>query len=162
MGQGESIMQLALDTRFGPACASVAGDRLVAFAFAPSKSIEAASDPALVRAFEAAVERGEPSPLALAPAGTEFQQAVWELLRTIPAGQTRSYGWLARTLGRAGAERAVGSANAANPIALFIPCHRVVRSDGDLGGYAWGVALKRALLEAEGAFVTAQQSTLDF
>lgn len=82
-------------------------------------------------------------------AGTPFQQAVWRELRSIPAGERRTYGEVATTIGRPGAARAVASACAANPAALVIPCHRVVRADGGLGGYRWGVERKRALLDAE-------------
>lgn len=81
--------------------------------------------------------------------GTPFQQACWQALRAIPAGETRSYAQLAATVGKPGAVRAAGSANGANPVALLIPCHRVIRSDGTLGGYAYGVDIKRALLERE-------------
>ncbi|HEX8199808.1 MAG TPA: methylated-DNA--[protein]-cysteine S-methyltransferase [Isosphaeraceae bacterium] len=81
--------------------------------------------------------------------GTAFQRRVWDALRAIPVGSTRSYGDLARELGRPGAARAVGSACGKNPVALFVPCHRVVRGDGDLGGYHWGLERKRALLAIE-------------
>ncbi|PYO39277.1 MAG: hypothetical protein DMD33_19990 [Gemmatimonadetes bacterium] len=80
---------------------------------------------------------------------TAFQRRVWEALRAIPYGETRSYGAVAAAVGRAGAARAVAQACAANPVALVIPCHRVVRGDGDLGGYRWGVERKRLLLEQE-------------
>ena len=81
--------------------------------------------------------------------GTAFQQRVWEALRRIPAGETRSYAEVARAIDRPGAERAVANACGANPLAVAIPCHRVVRADGGLGGYRWGMARKRALLEEE-------------
>src|SRR6266700_2739210 len=80
---------------------------------------------------------------------TEFQQRVWQALRAIPYGETRSYGAVAEAIGHPGAARAVARACAANPVALVIPCHRVVRGDGDPGGYRWGVARKRLLLEQE-------------
>jgi len=80
---------------------------------------------------------------------TEFQQRVWQALRAIPYGETRSYGAVAEAIGQPGAARAVARACAANPVALVIPCHRVVRGDGDPGGYRWGVARKRLLLEQE-------------
>lgn len=82
--------------------------------------------------------------------GTPFQQRVWEALRAIPCGQTRSYGDLARDFGTPGAARAIGGANAANRIAVLVPCHRVIAADGTLGGYAWGVEVKRELLRREG------------
>ena len=80
---------------------------------------------------------------------TAFQQRVWQALRAIPYGETRSYGAVAEAVGHPGAARAVARACAANPVALVIPCHRVVRGDGDPGGYRWGVARKRLLLEQE-------------
>ncbi len=83
--------------------------------------------------------------------GTAFQEAVWRELRKIPPGETRSYAQIAAALGQPGAVRAVGTANGANPIAVLVPCHRVVRSDGSLGGYAGGLERKRRLLEAERA-----------
>ncbi len=81
--------------------------------------------------------------------GTAFQAAVWAALRRIPAGQTRSYAEVAAEVGSPGAVRAVGTACARNPAALVTPCHRVVRSDGGLGGFRWGLEVKRALLDAE-------------
>lgn len=81
--------------------------------------------------------------------GTAFQQRVWQALRAIPAGTTLSYAELARRLGVPTAIRAVAGACAANTLAVAIPCHRVVRSDGSLAGYRWGVARKRALLDRE-------------
>ena len=81
--------------------------------------------------------------------GTAFQQRVWKAIREIPVGMTASYGELARRIGRQSAVRAVAQACAANTLAVAIPCHRVVRSDGALGGYRWHVERKRALLERE-------------
>jgi AraC family transcriptional regulator of adaptative response/methylated-DNA-[protein]-cysteine methyltransferase len=81
--------------------------------------------------------------------GTAFQEAVWQELRRIPAGETRSYAAIAAAVGKPGAVRAAGSANGANAVAVLIPCHRVVRSDGTLGGYAYGLAIKQALLDKE-------------
>jgi AraC family transcriptional regulator of adaptative response/methylated-DNA-[protein]-cysteine methyltransferase len=82
--------------------------------------------------------------------GTAFQLRVWEALRSIPRGETRTYSQIAELIGQPQAVRAVARACASNPLALLIPCHRVVRADGGLGGYRWGVDLKRALLDAEG------------
>lgn len=92
---------------------------------------------------------GAASPLPLRPAGTPFQQAVWAELQRIPLGQTRSYADIAAALGKPGAERAVGTANGSNPIAVFIPCHRVIRADGRFGDYRWGRPRKRLLLGLE-------------
>ena len=82
---------------------------------------------------------------------TAFQRRVWEELQKIPYGQTRSYAEVARRIGRPQSTRAVAQACAANPAAVVIPCHRVVRTDGTLGGYRWGVERKRALLKQEAA-----------
>jgi len=87
--------------------------------------------------------------VALAPEGTDFQKRVWGALRRIPYGQTRSYGEVAREVGSS--PRAVGRANATNPIGLIVPCHRVIGADGSLVGYASGEKLKRWLLDFEGA-----------
>ena len=82
---------------------------------------------------------------------TAFQRRVWTALQAIPCGQTRSYGEVARQIGQPAAVRAVARACATNPVAVAIPCHRVVRQDGDMGGYRWGVERKKALLEMETA-----------
>jgi methylated-DNA-[protein]-cysteine S-methyltransferase len=88
--------------------------------------------------------------LPLAPAGTDFQQAVWTQLQEIGYGDTASYGEIARRLGKSNAaSRAVGLANGSNPIPIVIPCHRVIGADGTLTGYAGGVERKQALLEIE-------------
>jgi len=81
--------------------------------------------------------------------GTAFQEAVWRELVRIPLGETRSYAEIAAAIGRPRAARACGTANGANPVAVLIPCHRVVRSDGTLGGYAWGEEIKAELLRRE-------------
>ena len=83
--------------------------------------------------------------------GTPFQRSVWQALLAIPAGETRSYGALAKALGSASAVRAVGGAVGRNPVSVIVPCHRVVGSDGSLTGYAGGVDRKRALLALEQA-----------
>jgi methylated-DNA-[protein]-cysteine S-methyltransferase len=87
--------------------------------------------------------------LRLAPAGNAFEQRVWALLREIPYGETRSYGDLARVLGDVGFSQAVGAANGRNPIAIVVPCHRVIGADGSLVGYAGGLDRKRFLLALE-------------
>lgn len=85
------------------------------------------------------------------PHGTEFRERVWDVLRTIPAGETRTYGEVAAALGTPSASRAVGAACGANVVALFVPCHRVVGASGTLTGFAWGVETKKALLGREGS-----------
>lgn len=103
-------------------------------------------------------KRPDAAELALAPAGSDFRQAVWAVLRKLPYGKTISYGDIARTLAkRKGFEqvsaRAVGGAVAHNPVSVIIPCHRVVGSDGKLTGYAGGIDKKIKLLELEGVDV---------
>lgn len=90
-------------------------------------------------------------PFALDIRGTDFQRRVWAAMRKIPPGETASYSEIARRVGAPNAMRAVGSACGANPIAIVIPCHRVVRADGDLSSYRWSVERKVALLTREGA-----------
>jgi len=82
--------------------------------------------------------------------GTAFQEAVWRELRKIPLGETRSYAEIAAAVGQPGAVRAVGTANGSNPVSVLVPCHRVIRSDGSLGGYGGGIENKKKLLAAEG------------
>jgi len=89
--------------------------------------------------------------LPLVAHGTAFQQRVWDALREIPFGETTSYGALAVQLGSPRAARAVGSANGANPICLIVPCHRVITASGALGGFAFGLEIKEALLAHEQA-----------
>lgn len=118
----------------------------------PNARIEAGGEvmAVLLKGAVAAVEA--PSRMLDLPldiAGTAFQQAVWAELRRIPPGETRTYTQMAVAVGKPKAVRAAGSANGANPISVLIPCHRVVRSDGSLGGYAYGLDRKRALLDKE-------------
>lgn len=87
--------------------------------------------------------------LSLDLRGTAFQLEVWNALRAIPYGETRSYAALARAVDRPNAVRAVGAANGANPVSLVVPCHRVINSNGKLGGYAGGLRLKARLLDME-------------
>jgi len=80
---------------------------------------------------------------------THFQRRVWDATRLIPCGETRSYAWVAQQVGKPGAARAVGQALARNPLPIIIPCHRVITSDGKLGGFSGGVGMKKALLNLE-------------
>lgn len=97
--------------------------------------------------------------LPLAPQGTRFQQTVWQALTEIPFGVTWSYGQLARRIGNPKASRAVGLANGSNPIAILVPCHRVIGADGSLTGYGGGIGRKQWLLAHEGieAWLPAQR-----
>jgi AraC family transcriptional regulator of adaptative response/methylated-DNA-[protein]-cysteine methyltransferase len=93
--------------------------------------------------------QGDATLLPLDIEGTAFQMRVWEALRQVPSGSTLTYSQLAERIGASRAVRAVGSACAANPVALVVPCHRIVRRDGTLGGYRWGIDVKEFLLEVE-------------
>ncbi|MGO3797440.1 MAG: methylated-DNA--[protein]-cysteine S-methyltransferase [Pauljensenia sp.] len=121
---------------------------------APSLGSAPSGGAAAVRAFY----EGDPEPVSRVPVdqiGTEFQLAVWAGLRRIPPGATLTYGELAAAIGRPRAVRAVGAACGRNAVALFVPCHRVVGASGTLTGFAWGVAVKRHLLELEGVLSSA-------
>lgn len=149
------------ETPFGPAVAWLDGQgALVRLGFHAEAELQrarasgVARDDAAVRFVAeqlAQYGRGERTrfELPLAAPGTPFQREVWTALAAIPYGETVSYGALAARLGRPNASRAVGRANATNPIALVVPCHRVVGATGALTGYAGGLALKRALLDFE-------------
>ncbi len=91
--------------------------------------------------------------------GTEFQNSVWETIHQIPHGEVRSYKWIAEQIGRPKAVRAVGNATGSNPITIIIPCHRVIGSNGNLGGYGGGLERKQQLLKLEGYPVDALQQT---
>jgi AraC family transcriptional regulator of adaptative response/methylated-DNA-[protein]-cysteine methyltransferase len=105
----------------------------------------------LVRRTVEAVNRPErPHDLPIDVRGTAFQEAVWRELQRIPAGETRTYSQIAAAVGRPAAVRAAGTANGDNAVAVLIPCHRVIRTDGTLGGYAYGLERKAKLLEREG------------
>jgi methylated-DNA-[protein]-cysteine S-methyltransferase len=128
-------------------------DHLIASRFGVAE-LRALSDPAgfsaRVRAyFSGTLDALEDVPVKTG--GTPFQREVWRALRSVPVGETTSYGEIAASLDRASAARAVGAANAANLIALAIPCHRVIGSNGSLTGYAGGVERKRWLLRHEKA-----------
>jgi len=114
---------------------------LVAGAVAPERF-------ARIMEFIASPRRGLDLPLDMS--GSDFEQRVWRALQEIPAGSTQSYGEVAQRIGAPQAAKEVGEACAANPLAVAVPCHRVVRKDGGLAGYRWGVKRKRALIEREG------------
>ncbi len=163
-GKGQTIRYACFATPLGAVlaaatakglCSIKLGDdsgklrRLLADEFAAARLIEDKLDE--LKAGILSFIAGEAS-LARVPLdirGTVFQRRVWDALRRIPRGETRSYGDIARAIGTPRAVRAVGSACGANPVALAVPCHRAVRADGSLGGYAWGIARKKRLLELE-------------
>jgi methylated-DNA-[protein]-cysteine S-methyltransferase len=133
------------------------GSALTAVYFAKHAGRPAEIGAAAASGFEAAIEQlgeyfaGQRTvfDLELSPHGDEFQQRVWMQLRTIPYGQTRSYGEVATALGDPNLSRAVGSANGRNPLSIIVPCHRVIGADGSLTGYGGGLARKAFLLELE-------------
>lgn len=167
-GEGLEIRWSPVDTALGQAlvavtergvCAVLLGDDAQALAAdlqaefprARLQRVDAGRDDFLaprVRAVADALARGRGSvPVELV--GTAFQQRVWEALMRIPAGETRSYAELAASLGMPRAARAVARACAGNRVAVLVPCHRVIRGDGSLGGYRWGLPRKQALLDSE-------------
>jgi methylated-DNA-[protein]-cysteine S-methyltransferase len=159
---GTRTFRTTLSTPLGPMRAAFDGPALVELAFvdvhATALPQVAAQAPPQVAGNLAALRtaldayfggRAADFDIPLAPAGTAFQQAVWGALREIPHGRTASYAEIARRIGRPRAVRAVGAANARNPIAILVPCHRVIGADGSLTGYAGGLERKRALLALE-------------
>ena len=136
--------------------------RLLTRAYGPVR-LETGRTPAAIRQALEAYFAGDLSGLAQIPwatGGTDFQRTVWQALTTIPAGETLSYGALAARIGRPKAVRAVGLANGANPVAIVVPCHRVIGSDGSLTGYGGGLPRKQWLLSHEGATFAGAQPKL--
>ena len=163
-GRGETIRYATLDTPLGRMLVAATAKGICRLTFDederalrsrfPNAAIERADEAmaALISGVMTAIETPSAMPdLPIDVRGTAFQEAVWRELRKIPAGQTRSYADIAAAVGQPQAVRAVGTANGSNPVAVLVPCHRVIRSDGTLGGYAGGLDRKRKLLEAEGA-----------
>jgi AraC family transcriptional regulator of adaptative response/methylated-DNA-[protein]-cysteine methyltransferase len=163
-GRGETIRWTVVECSLGPMLVAATAKGICRLTFEederalkrifPNATLVAddGSMSELVAGALACVEAPSTAPeLPLDVAGTAFQEAVWRELRKIPPGETRSYAQIAAAVGKPGAVRATGSANGANHVAVLIPCHRVVRSDGSLGGYAGGIERKRRLLESEQA-----------
>jgi AraC family transcriptional regulator of adaptative response/methylated-DNA-[protein]-cysteine methyltransferase len=123
-------------------------ERFPAEPLTPGDAAMRARAEAVALAIETPAE-SEAAQFTLAPIGTPFQREVWNALREIPPGTTASYRTIAERIGRPEAVRAVAQACAANPIAVLIPCHRVLRADGGLGGYRWGPGRKTVLLQRE-------------
>ena len=144
-----------LDTPLGPLALVSDGSALTAATFGPLADAvsESRTDAVLADVLRqlAAYFDGDRAAFAVpvAPRGTPFQRRVWAALAEIPHGETVSYGALAARLGQPGGAQAVGAANGQNPVAVVIPCHRVVGADGALVGYAGGLERKRALLDLE-------------
>lgn len=144
-----------LDTPLGPLCLVSDGTAIVAATFDGSPPPEAqpgpddALDAASAELRDYFDGRAVAFSVPVRPAGTPFQERVWAALREIPHGATTSYGALAARLGDPKVSQAVGAANGRNPVAVLVPCHRVVGADGSLTGYAGGLERKRALLALE-------------
>ena len=148
------------DTRIGALClrltAGPLGLRSIEFAPASPKDVQRNEGNRVIREavrqlsayFEGRLRQFD---LPLDLSGTSFQLRVWKALQTSPYGETRSYLGIASTIGSPTAVRAVGAANGANPVAIIVPCHRVIGSNGRLVGYGGGLPLKKRLLELEGA-----------
>ena len=163
-GRGVTIQWAVVPTHLGPMLVAATekgvcrlsfneGRDALETRFPHAELVEGGADfAALLADVVAAVKRPEAAAhIPLDVRGTAFQEAVWRELRRIPPGETRSYAEIAAAVGKPGAVRAAGSANGANHVAVLIPCHRVVRSDGSLGGYAYGLDIKRQLIEGERA-----------
>ncbi len=143
---------MTIQTPFGPIHAAVdASGALTELKFGESNGNQnGASNPRIEKQLsEFFAGKRRDFDLPLAPQGTDFQKRVWAELVRIPYGKTISYAELARRVGRDGAARAVGRANATNPIAIVVPCHRVIGANGSLTGYAYGTEMKRGLLDFE-------------
>ena len=148
------VLHLAVPTPLGPLLLVSDGAALVRAAFDAEETGGAGGVDDVLRTAAAELRayfdgaRG-PFTVPVRPRGTPFQERVWAALREIPHGETVAYGALAARLDDAGAAQAVGAANGQNPVAVAVPCHRVVGADGSLVGYAGGLARKRALLDLE-------------
>ena len=166
-----SLQYRTVDSPVGPLTLAGVGSTLMHLRMAdqshePDRSSWQAGD---ARAFDDVVEQLEAYfagsltefDVDLRLAGTDFQRRVWTALRTIPYGQTRSYGEIAAQVGSPGASRAVGLANGRNPIGIIVPCHRVIGSTGGLTGYGGGIDRKRTLLALEKNRVPAQAALFD-
>lgn len=110
-------------------------------------------DPQLVDNILSIIEHGVHRDYQIHLVGTNFQLDVWNALTTIPSGQTRTYKDIAKQIGRPKSVRAVANAIGHNPIAVLVPCHRVIRADGNIGGYRWGTDIKKKLLAREGVIL---------
>jgi AraC family transcriptional regulator of adaptative response/methylated-DNA-[protein]-cysteine methyltransferase len=163
-GRGETIRYVVADSPLGPLLVAATSRGICRLTFDedaaalkrrfPNADIrpDDGTMAPLVEGALKAIERPANAPdLPIDVRGTAFQEAVWRELRKIPLGQTRSYADIAAAVGQPGAVRAVGTANGSNPVSVLVPCHRVIRSDGSLGGYAGGLDRKRKLLDAEAA-----------
>lgn len=161
-GEGVTINWAVVATSLGPMLVAATDNGVCRLSFSEGREELEARFPSaelveggaefaalLQRVVDAVESPGTGSDIPIDVRGTAFQQRVWAELRKIPRGETRSYAEIAAAAGKPKAVRATGSANGANNVAVLIPCHRVVRSDGSLGGYAYGLDIKRELLARE-------------
>lgn len=169
MSDSSSVVRCAtIPTPLGPLLAAATAEALCLLEYEAEPRAKAQLRRVLLR-LDRVAERGQANPIdrveselsayfagepmafetSIELVGTSFQKRVWEQLLTIPIGQTRSYAQIARALGDPNATRAVGAANGANPLSILVPCHRVVRTGGALGGYGGGLDRKRWLLDHE-------------
>ena len=171
-GRGETIRYVVADSQLGPLLVAATSKGICRLTFGEDESALRRRFPnADIRADDGtiaewvegalmAIDRPDAAPeLPIDVRGTAFQEKVWQELRKIPLGQTRSYAQIALAVGQPGAVRAVGKANGSNPVSVLVPCHRVIRSDGSIGGYGGGLPNKVKLLAAEG--ITLGQPALD-
>jgi len=163
-GRGETIRWTTFESPLGPMLIAATDKGICRLTFKeeedalrrrfPNATIEfdrAGNLGELVKGVLAAISTPGSAPdLPIDVRGTAFQEAVWRELKRIPLGETRSYADIAAAVGQPGAVRAVGTANGSNPVSILVPCHRVIRSDGTLGGYGGGLSNKKKLLAAEG------------
>ncbi|MEO7865749.1 MAG: methylated-DNA--[protein]-cysteine S-methyltransferase [Sphingomicrobium sp.] len=162
-GRGETIRFVVADSPLGPLLIAATAKGICRLTFSEDEHALRARFPnatviaddgtiaSWVEGALIAITKPQAAPgLPIDVRGTAFQEKVWQELRKIPLGQTRSYADIAAAVGSPGAVRAVGTANGSNPVAVLVPCHRVIRSDGTLGGYGGGLPNKRKLLDAEG------------
>ena len=170
-GRGEMIRYVVADSPLGPILVAATGKGICRLTFGEDEgalrrrfpNADIAKDDGTIAPWVATALAQITAPsdhqLPLDGRGTAFQEKVWAELRKIPLGQTRSYADIAAAVGQPGAVRAVGTANGSNPVSVLVPCHRVIRSDGTLGGYGGGLPNKVKLLAAEG--ITLGQPVLD-
>ena len=170
-GRGEMIRYVVADSPLGPILVAATGKGICRLTFGEDEgalrrrfpNADIAKDDGTIAPWVATALAQITAPsdhqLPLDVRGTAFQEKVWAELRKIPLGQTRSYADIAAAVGQPGAVRAVGTANGSNPVSVLVPCHRVIRSDGTLGGYGGGLPNKVKLLAAEG--ITLGQPVLD-
>lgn len=172
-GRGEMIRYVVADSPLGPLliaatakgiCRLTFGENAQAlhkhFPYAEIRPDDGTIAPWVEGALKAIHAPAEAPDIPVDVRGTAFQEAVWAELRKIPLGETRSYADIAAAVGKPGAVRAVGTANGSNPVSVIVPCHRVIRSDGSLGGYGGGLPNKTKLLKAEGVSVGAPELPL--